>query len=157
MSSRVSSSASASPLRRHRYVKALPSAYSTQIAAEDDREIRSVVADLDTAVSGRCFDVGVGSRALLRLVRWWVSLETVPLPSKFVLRSLIFQAQLLKLKLRLSDSVWASIVLNGLKLCLAPVVEFRKQSRLFACLTAILKSRKALPDERVCVSPCVFT
>jgi hypothetical protein len=72
------------------------------------------------------------------------------------------QAQLLKLKLRLSDSVWSVVVLNGLKLCLAPVVEFRKQSRLFSALTTILKSRKAVPDERVrfrcsvCEKPPVF-
>lgn len=68
MSSRVPSSLG-SPLRRHRYSKTLPSTYSHQLAEEEEREVRQIVADMDAAVNGPRINFGLGGRTLARLVR----------------------------------------------------------------------------------------
>ena len=68
MSSRVPVLSSASPSRRHRYVKALPTTYSPEIPAQEDRDVREIVSDLETAVSGAKLNFALGGRAIARAV-----------------------------------------------------------------------------------------
>lgn len=53
---------------KHRYLKALP--YSNELIAEEEAEIRGIIADMEGAVSGgTAVHPRLGGRAITRLVR----------------------------------------------------------------------------------------
>ena len=58
-----------SPLRKHRYTKALPAAVTVAIPEEEERELRLCADDIHAAVATPAFNFALGGRALARLVR----------------------------------------------------------------------------------------